>query len=99
MYPATLGQKKIAVVERFKRESMYGLSAKNGGRCKEAVVVEVAVRGGSTVLQISTTYLFTTRHGQQEPWLVMDSYCNCDNFFYDKVRHDFIQLRQLYCKV
>ena len=28
MYPATLGQKKMAVVERFKRESMYGLSAK-----------------------------------------------------------------------
>ena len=46
----------MAVVERFKRESMYGLSAKNGGRCKEAVVVEVAVRGGSTVLQVLTTY-------------------------------------------
>ena len=57
----------MAVVERFKRESMYGLSAKNGGRCKEAVVVEVAVRGGSTVLQILTTYFFTTHHGQQEP--------------------------------
>ena len=25
---ATLGQKKVAVVERFKQESMYGLSAK-----------------------------------------------------------------------
>ena len=35
MYPATLGQKKMAVVERFKRESMYGLSAKRSGRCKE----------------------------------------------------------------
>ena len=35
MYPATLGQKKMAVVERFKRESMYGLSAKKSGCCKE----------------------------------------------------------------
>ena len=34
MYPTTLGQKKMAVVERFKRESMYGLSAKKSGCCK-----------------------------------------------------------------
>ena len=35
MYPATLGQKKMAIVERFKRESMYGLSAKKSGWWKE----------------------------------------------------------------
>ena len=34
MYPATLGQKKMAVVEGLKRESMCGLSAKKSGRCK-----------------------------------------------------------------
>ena len=31
----TLGQKKVAVVERLKQESVYGLSAKKGGRCRE----------------------------------------------------------------
>ena len=45
----------MAAVERFKQESMYKLSAK-----KVAVVKsperEVAVRGGSTALQLSTTY-------------------------------------------
>ena len=30
----------MAVVERFKQESMYGLSAKNSGRCKEVAIVE-----------------------------------------------------------
>ena len=34
----------MTVVERFKQESMYGLSAKNSGRCGE-----VAVSGDSTV--------------------------------------------------
>ena len=38
--------KKVAVVERFKQESMYALSAKKSGRCRE-----VAVRGGSTVTE------------------------------------------------
>ena len=42
---ATLGQTKVAVVERVKQQSMYGLSAKNIGRCGE-----VAVSGSSTVL-------------------------------------------------
>ena len=39
--------REVAVVERFKEESMYGLSAgiKKSGRCRE-----VAVTGGSTVL-------------------------------------------------
>ena len=39
----------IAVVERFKQELMYGLSAgtKKSGRCRE-----VAVRGGSTVISL-----------------------------------------------
>ena len=37
----------VAVVERFKQELMYGLSAgtKQSGRCRE-----VAIRGGSTVV-------------------------------------------------
>ena len=34
----------MAVVERIKQESMYGLSAKKSGRCRE-----VAVSIGSTV--------------------------------------------------
>ena len=37
-----MGQKKVATVERFKQESMYGLSAKKTGRCRE-----VAVSGGA----------------------------------------------------
>ena len=37
-------RKKVAVVERFKQESMYGLSAKKIGRCRE-----VAVSGDLTV--------------------------------------------------
>ena len=37
-----MGQKKVAIVERFKQESMYGLSAKKSGRCRE-----VAVSGGA----------------------------------------------------
>ena len=43
----------MAVVERFKQELMYGLSAgtKKSGRCRE-----VAVRRGSTVIEYS-------RHG------------------------------------
>ena len=36
----------MAVVERLKQESMYGLSAKKSGHCGE-----VAVSGDSTVLQ------------------------------------------------
>jgi len=43
----TVGQKKVAVVERFKPESMYGLSAQKNGRCRE-----LAVSGGSTVPQL-----------------------------------------------
>ena len=36
----------MAVGERFKQESMYGLSAKKGGHCREVAVTE-----GSTVLK------------------------------------------------
>ena len=32
--------KKVAGVERFKQESMYGLSAKKSGHCREVTVVE-----------------------------------------------------------
>ena len=38
------GQKKVAILERFKQESMYGLFTK-----KVAIVSEMAVSGGSTV--------------------------------------------------
>ena len=36
------GQTKVAVVEKFKQESKYGLSTgtKTGGRCSEVAVVE-----------------------------------------------------------
>ena len=37
----------MTVVERFKQKSMYGLSTKKSGRCRE-----VAFSGGSTVLLI-----------------------------------------------
>ena len=32
--------RQVAVVERFKQEPMYGLSAKNSGRKKKVAVVE-----------------------------------------------------------
>ena len=47
---ATLGTEKndrrreVAVVEKFKQESLYCLSATESGRCRE-----MAVSGGSTV--------------------------------------------------
>ena len=35
------GQKTVlAIVERFKQESMYGLPAKKSGRCREVAIVE-----------------------------------------------------------
>ena len=34
-----MGQKKVAVVERFKQESMYEVSAKKNGRCRELALV------------------------------------------------------------
>ena len=33
-------QKKVAIVERFKQESMYGLSAKTNDCCTEEAIVE-----------------------------------------------------------
>ena len=38
---ATLGQKKVAVVERFKQESIYGLSAKKVAIVERWPLVEV----------------------------------------------------------
>ena len=38
---ATLGQKKVAVVERFKQESVYGLSAKKVAIVERWPLVEV----------------------------------------------------------
>ena len=45
--------REVAVVERFKQELMYGLSAgtKKCGRCRE-----VAVSGGSAVIYLHTEY-------------------------------------------
>ena len=43
----------MAVVERLKQESMYELSAKKSGRCRE-----VAVSGGSTVPQLQSFAIF-----------------------------------------
>ena len=40
-------RQKVKVVERFKQESVYGLSTQKSGCCKE-----VAFSGGSTVLLI-----------------------------------------------
>ena len=37
----TLGQKKVAVVERYKQESMYGLSAKKVAVVERWPLVEV----------------------------------------------------------
>ena len=54
---ATLGQKKVAIVERFREGSMYGLSAKKCCLCRG-----VAVSGGSTVLFLKHfRYLFLLR--------------------------------------
>ena len=59
--------REVAVVERFKQELMYGLSAgtKQSGRCREVAVVErwplVEVRrncfGKSSETKASTTFL------------------------------------------
>ena len=38
---ATLGQKKVAIVERFKQELMYGLSAKKAAIVERWPLVEV----------------------------------------------------------
>ena len=47
--PQPWGQKKVAVVVRFKQESMCGLSAKKSGCCWE---VGSAVSGGLTVTNL-----------------------------------------------
>ena len=44
----------MAVVERFKRESMYGLPPKKSGHCRE-----VAVSGGSTVVSFCDCVIST----------------------------------------
>ena len=54
--------KEVAVVERLKQDSVYGLSAKKqNGRCREVAVGgrcgEVAVSGGSTVFRNSSACL------------------------------------------
>ena len=37
-------RREVAVVKRFKKESMYGLSAKKSGRCGEVAVNNGGVR-------------------------------------------------------
>ena len=54
--------KEVAVVERLKQYSVYGLSAKKqNGRCREVAVgghcVEMVVSGGSTVFRNSSECL------------------------------------------
>ena len=53
----------VAVVERFKQVSMYGLSAgtKKKGHCRE-----VAVTGGSTVVKKGEKNLDITREWQNQ---------------------------------
>ena len=52
----------VAVVERFKQELMYGLSAgaRKSGRCRE-----VAVSGGSTVVSALLRNALTGLYGNQ----------------------------------
>ena len=39
-WPQEIGQcREVAIVERFKQESMYGWSAKKSGWCKEVAVI------------------------------------------------------------
>ena len=45
------GHKKMAVVERFKQESMYDLSAKKSGCCREVAVIR-----GSTVTKLKLNH-------------------------------------------
>ena len=52
-----LGQKKVIIVERFKQESMLGLSAQKSGHCREVAVVERWPIGN---LRTTTTALSTT---------------------------------------
>ena len=49
------GQKKVAIVERFKLESMHGLSAKTSGHCGEVVISR-----GSTVQEMHLKFPFNT---------------------------------------
>ena len=67
----------MAVVERFKQESMYGLFAKKSGCCRE-----VAVSGGSTVTKLKLNHnkvslkLYTNAMGiiKQTPMSMFSAY-------------------------
>ena len=87
------GQKKVAIVERFKQESMYGLSAQKSGRYEKPgkrwslwkwSFMEVRLHYKFRQL----IFLQHAMDSMSHKWLLMDSYYNCDNFFYEKVRHD-----------
>ena len=79
-------QKKVAIVERFKRESMYGLSAQKSGRYKKPGKrwslwkwSFMEVRLHYKVRQL--IFLQHAMDSMSHKWLLMDSYYNCDNFF------------------
>ena len=63
----SLGQKKVAVVERFKQESMYGQSPQKSDRCREVVV-----SGGSTVLGSEAWGNKTKEMYSLKPWSQVD---------------------------
>ena len=83
------GQKKVAIVERFKQESMYGLSAQKSGRYEkpgkrwslwEWSFVEVRLHHKFRQL----IFLQHAMDSMSHKWLLMDSYYNCDNYFMRK---------------
>ena len=57
------GQKKMAVVERFKQESMYGLFAKKSGRCREVAVIRGSTVTTETKSQPGFIKTLYKRHG------------------------------------
>ena len=71
------GHKKMAVVERFKQESMYDLSAKKSGCCREVAVIR-----GSTVTKLKLNHnqvslkLYTNAMGiiKQTPMSMFSAY-------------------------
>jgi len=69
------GKKKVAVVDRRKQESTYGLSAKKIGRCREvAVCWEVAVIEGPTVNMVKHTFFrWGAVKDKQFSWIIVMS--------------------------
>ena len=53
----------MAVVERFKQESMYGLFAKKSGRCREVAVIRGSTVTTETKSQPGFIKTLYKRHG------------------------------------